>query len=61
MFIGNFHKIISKDNAKYNCFSIDTLYLQVLTTFPIKRKKEKTHLQENGFKGFKNTFINNGV
>jgi hypothetical protein len=32
---------MSKDNAEYNCFSIDTLYLQVLTTFPIKRKKEK--------------------
>jgi hypothetical protein len=38
--IGSFHKIMFKDNAKYNCFSIDTFYLQVLTKSLIKGEKK---------------------
>jgi hypothetical protein len=44
---------MSKDNAKYNFFSIDTVYLQLLTKFPIKRKKEKSIYKKMGLKVLK--------
>jgi hypothetical protein len=48
---------MSKDNAKNNYSS--TNYAKNLINFLIKRKK--MHLQENGFKGLKETFTNNGL
>jgi hypothetical protein len=44
---------MSKDNAKYNFFSIDTVYLQLLTKFPIKRKKKKSIYKKMGLKVLK--------
>jgi hypothetical protein len=61
--IGRFNKIMSKDNAKNNYSS--TNYAKIIIKFLIKRnekmKVKKKHLQANGFKGFKKTFVNNGV
>ncbi len=54
---------MSKDNAKNNYSS--TNYAKIIIKFLIKRnekmKVKKKHLQANGFKGFKKTFVNNGV
>jgi hypothetical protein len=55
---------MSKDNVENNCSSIDTLYLQVLIKFPIKRKEKNTHTHtftSKWVKGFKKTFTNNGA
>jgi hypothetical protein len=52
---------MSKDNAENNYSLIDALYLQVLIKVPIKKKKKKTHLQVNGFKGLEKTITKNGA
>ncbi len=54
--IGSFYKTMSKDNAENNCSSTNDG--KNFNKIPNQKKENK---QENGFKGLKKIFANNGV